>query len=76
MPVSKHPALQSWEILNDVLRTADEELCDVLMRCEVAGRRRHTFLRRINSRLRALKSVQAKEDFERWLSELPEASND
>ena len=49
-------ALQSWLTLNDVLRDADESACQALLKEELKGRKRRTFIKRIHSRLNKVRA--------------------
>ena len=51
-----NPALQSWLALNDVLRDADESVCQTLLKEELKGRKRKQFIKRIHSRLNKVRA--------------------
>jgi hypothetical protein len=51
-----NPALQSWLALNDVLRNADESVCQALIKEELKGRKRKQFIKRIHSRLNKVRA--------------------
>jgi hypothetical protein len=51
-----NPALQSWLALNDILRDADEPVCQVLLKEELKGRKRKQFIKRIHSRLNKVRA--------------------
>lgn len=51
-----HQALQTWNKLNDVLRSADEKTCLNLLEVEMKGRNRIAFLLRIHSRLNKVRA--------------------
>jgi hypothetical protein len=51
-----NPALQSWLALNDVLREADEPMCQALLKEELKGRKRKQFMKRIHSRLNKVRA--------------------
>lgn len=51
-----NPALQSWLALNDILRDADETVCQALLKEELKGRKRKQFIRRIHSRLNKVRA--------------------
>jgi hypothetical protein len=52
----KDPCLTTWLALNEALRTADERLCQRLLKVERAGRKRQQFLKRIHSRLNKVRA--------------------
>jgi len=52
----KNTALKSWIGLNDFLPTADEAVCKQLLREEMKGRSRESFLNRIHSRLNKVRA--------------------
>jgi len=54
--------LQSWTTLNNALRTADEELCHLLLKREQAGRKRSRFLKRIHGRLNRVRAKREREE--------------
>lgn len=54
--VVTNPALQSWPALNDILRDADEPVCQVLLKEELKGRKRKQFIKRIHSRLNKVRA--------------------
>lgn len=49
-------SLRSWIALNDVLRDADEALCQSLIKEELKGRKRKQFVKRIHSRLNKVRA--------------------
>ena len=51
-----NPALQSWLALNDILRDADEPVCQALLQEELKGRKRKQFIKRIHSRLNKVRA--------------------
>ena len=51
-----NPALQSWLALNDILRGADEPVCQALLKEELKGRKRKQFIKRIHSRLNKVRA--------------------
>lgn len=51
-----NPALQSWLALNDILRDADEPVCQTLLKEELKGRKRKQFIKRIHSRLNKVRA--------------------
>ena len=51
-----NPSPQSWLALNDVLRNADESVCQALMKEELKGRKRKQFIKRIHSRLNKVRA--------------------
>lgn len=51
-----NPILKSWLALNDHLRDASEEACQILITEELAGRKRKQFLKRIHSRLNKVRA--------------------
>jgi len=51
-----NPALQSWLALNDILRDADEPVCQGLLKEELKGRKRKQFIKRIHSRLNKVRA--------------------
>lgn len=53
--------LKNWTTLNQALRTADEDYCDILMRQETMGKARKQFLFRIHSRLNKVRADQERE---------------
>jgi hypothetical protein len=54
-PISK-PTFYSWIVLNDKLRSADEVMCQVLLKDELKGRKRKQFIKRIHSRLNKVRA--------------------
>lgn len=50
------PALLSWLALNDELRSADESVCQALLKEELKGRKRKQFIKRIHSRLNKVRA--------------------
>jgi hypothetical protein len=55
-------ALSSWEALNNLMKTAQEELCQVLLKAELAGRRRLMFVLRIYSRLNRVRAARERQE--------------
>lgn len=51
-----NPSLQSWLALNDILREADEPVCQTLLKEELKGRKRRQFIKRIHSRLNKVRA--------------------
>lgn len=45
------PALASWEPLNKALKSADEAACKKLLKKELSGRARNSYLKRIYGRM-------------------------
>lgn len=52
----KNPFLKSWVGLNDFLMSADEAACKQLLREEMKGRARESFMNRIHSRLNKVRA--------------------
>lgn len=46
----------SWLDLNDLLRKADQKLCERLLKEERAGKKRKQYLKRIHSRLNKVRA--------------------
>lgn len=59
-----NPALKSWDGLNDVLRSADEETCSKLLDEELSGRKRSQFVFRIHSRLNKVRADRERTELE------------
>ncbi len=55
-------ALGSWIELNDYLRSADEEQCQSLIKIELKGSNRPTFLRRIHSRMNKVRADRERKE--------------
>ena len=56
------PCLDSWNALNDKLRTADEAICNALIAQEKASRNRRTFIKRIHSRLNKVRADRERQE--------------
>jgi hypothetical protein len=65
VPAIENPHLQSWVGLQKVIAQADEEMCDALLREELAGRKRYAFLRRIHSRMNRLRAQRERDEINR-----------
>ena len=52
----KNAYLVSWEALNSAMQWADEALCKSLLREEMKGRARPSFMSRIHSRLNKVRA--------------------
>lgn len=57
-------ALKSWMLLNDDLRGADEERCQMLLNAELADKKRRQFVMRIHSRLNKVRADRERKDLE------------
>ena len=55
-------SLTSWNELNDYLRDASEDECKDLIKVEMAGKNRPTFLRRIHSRLNRVRAERERKE--------------
>ena len=60
----ENPSLQTWMILNESLKNADEAKCRKLLADELAGRKRRQFIRRIHSRLNKARADKERQDLE------------
>lgn len=56
--------LDTWIGLNDVLRNADETLCQKLLAREQNGKKRKQFVRRIHSRLNKVRAARERLELE------------
>ena len=54
--------LATWESLNKVVRDANEDVCRVLLKTELEGRRRTQFALRIYSRMNRMRAVRERRD--------------
>lgn len=62
-------ALSSWENLNKLMSTADEEACVHVMHEEMRGKRRMMFVLRIHSRVNKLRAHREREKLRRMVNE-------
>ena len=62
------PALRSWVALNDVVREADESVCEILLEEELKGRKRKQFIKRIHSRLNKVRADRERAELEAKMS--------
>lgn len=60
--MNDHPALQSWQILNDYIVNASEEECLQLLELERTGRARKMFLYRIHSRFNRMRYARERRE--------------
>ena len=54
--------LSTWDLLNEVVRVADEATCRRLLKAEMAGKRRQQFVLRIHSRLNRMRAAKERQD--------------
>lgn len=59
-----NPTLTSWIALNQVIRKADEALCQKLLKEELSGRSRKIFVKRIHSRLNKVRADRERKELE------------
>ena len=57
--------LKTWKALNDVLRSAKEPACRVLLDAELDGKRRLMFLLRIHSRINKVRADQERSELKK-----------
>lgn len=62
-------ALSTWEKLNATLMSGDESDARVLLRAEMAGRKRKQFMLRIHSRLNYLRACRERQEIMEGLRE-------
>jgi len=58
----ENSALSTWIGLNDILRDADEVLCQELLDGELKGRKRKQFIKRIHSRLNKVRADRERKE--------------
>ena len=51
-----HEILSTWINLNDALRGCSEDFCHKLLKAEMSGKKRKTFINRIHSRLNKVRA--------------------
>jgi hypothetical protein len=56
-------ALETWVLLNDALRNANEATCHALIKAEMGGRNRKQFVMRIHSRLNKVRADRERKEF-------------
>lgn len=61
------PELESWEALNKAIMQMDEADAKVLLKHELAGRKRGQFVKRIHSRINKLRADRERQELEAQL---------
>lgn len=56
------PELESWDALNKAIMDMDEAQAQVLLKYELAGKKRSQFVKRIHSRINKVRAVRERKE--------------
>ncbi len=68
LTVKQDSCLNSWNELNDVMKNASEEVCEIILGSEKLVKRRKQFLLRIHSRLNKVRADRERMELKRIAS--------